>query len=139
MKFYNTKTEELVSALKTELDVNHGDIEQAVNSLESSETLGSLSGSDFVEMWNLCKVMNGYNLESIEKFKGAYFTLQKLQTEKVKQLLHETLQELLQNSYLPMTESHRLIDAESMLLNEGRLKIHVKLTQDFFLTEIKQI
>ena len=122
MTFYNTKTEELIAALKTQLDVNHGDIEQAVNSLESSETLGSLSGSDFVEMWNLCKVMNGYNLESIEKFKRAYFTLQKLQTEKVKRLLHETLQELLQNSYLPMTESHRLIDAESMLLNEGRVE-----------------
>ena len=121
MSFYNSKIEDLINALKSTLSVNHDDISQAVNSLDDNETLAVLSSSDFEDMWRLCKEMNASNLESIEKFKEAYFNLQQMQTNKVTVILRETLDELLQNAYLPKEENHRLIDSESMLLNEANM------------------
>ena len=121
MSFYNNKIEDLVHAMKSTLSVNHDDITQAVNSLDDNETLAVLSTKDFEDMWTLCKVMNATNLDSIEKFKVAYFNLQQLQTNKVTVVLKETLDELLQNAYLPKDENHRLIDSESMLLNEANM------------------
>lgn len=121
MSFYNTKIEDLIKALKSTLSVNHDDIRQAVDSLDDNETLAILTPSDFEDMWRLCKEMNSSNLESIDKFKEAYFNLQQMQTNKVTVILQETLDELLQNAYLPKDENHRLIDSEAMLLNEANM------------------
>ena len=61
------------------------------------------------------------NLISIERFREGYFKLQQLQTKRITVVLQHTLKSLLKNSFLPKTENYRLIETESMLLNQTNL------------------
>jgi transcription elongation GreA/GreB family factor len=103
------------------LDLNHWDTNQAICNFDNEDILEETTEETLDIVWNLCKAMTQDNLISIERFREGYFKLQQLQTKRITVVLQETLKSLVQNSFLPKTENYRLIETESMLLNQTNL------------------
>jgi gas vesicle protein len=121
ISLYNTKISDLISALKVKLDLNHVDTNLAICNFDNEDILEETTEETLDIVWNHCKAMAQDNLISIERFREGYFNLQQLQTKRITVVLQHTLKSLLKNSFLPKTENYRLIETESMLLNQTNL------------------
>ena len=93
----------------------------AISNFDNEDILEETTEETLDMVWNLCKQIAQDNVHSIERFREAYFKLQQLQTKQITDVLQNTLKNLVKNAYLPKTENYRLIETESMLLNQTNL------------------
>ena len=93
----------------------------AISNFDNEDILEETTEETLDMVWNLCKQIAQDNVHSIERFREAYFKLQQLQTKRITDVLQNTLKNLVKNAYLPKTENYRLIETESMLLNQTNL------------------
>jgi hypothetical protein len=121
MGLFREKLMELAKKLQEKADDNHRVANESIAILDNEEILLEKGEDDLSQIWEDCKEKHEDTLNYIECYKSSFDKLQEAQMITIRGILEKCLKSMLENAHLPKEDNYKVIETESMVLNQAGL------------------